>query len=375
MVRKCPFERSQDKISMSIISRSPGRICLFGEHQDYMSLSVINAAIDLRIKIEGNISNGTGVTVSLPDIGKEVTFDSNNIVYEGKKDYIRSVVKVLKDRGYFDERKVEAVLSGNIPKKAGTSSSSALTVAWTGFVLAARFSGREIDRMRAEIAEIAYLAEVEEFHESGGRQDQYASALGGVNYFTFFDDIKIEKLDPDLRGFVLGDSGEPKDTQKTLKRVRSGQEAGLKELSSFYEYKSYKDIDLNEASEYFSLVSNSVRPYLEAVLGNFDITKKALIEMKKGKIDDNKIASLMNMHHAFLRDNLKVSTKKIENMMDESFKAGALSGKINGSGEGGCMFAYCPGREEYVAEAISKAGGTPFIINVGRGLEVSTSAP
>jgi len=358
---------------MYIKSKAPGRICLFGEHQDYMSLSVINAAIDLRILVEGVIKQGNNINVSLPDIEEEISFKSENIVYDNKKEYIKSVINVLKARGLFEPMNVEAVLNGNIPQRAGASSSSALTVAWTGFLLGYRFNSDEIKKMRKDIAEIAFFAEVEEFGESGGRQDQYASAFGNVNYFTFYDDIKVEQLYPNLGGFVLGDSGEPKDTQKTLKRVRNAQEEGLKEFSKFYKFDKNADIDFKIASSFFSRVSSGIRPYLEAVVENYDITKRALIELKKKVIDNDRIAKLMNRHHSILRDNLNISTPKIEKMINNSLEAGGLSAKINGSGEGGCMFVYCPGKEQEVAEAISKAGGTPHIISISDGVEVSIS--
>lgn len=358
---------------MKITSNSPGRICLFGEHQDYMDLSVISAAINLTISITGTIGEGDNISVSLPDIGKNVNFDQKNIIYKGKKDYVRSVVKVLKERGLIGKLKADAVLKGNIPRRAGTSSSSALSVAWAGFLLSSRFSTIEINDMKKEIAEAAYFAEVEEFGESGGRQDQYASAFGGVNYFTFFNDIAVEKLDPNLSGFVLGDSRQEKDTQKTLRRIRNGQESGLKELSEFYKFSTNKDIEFERASEYFGRISSDVRPYLEAVLENHVITEKARLELLKTPLNNKAIASLMNRHHSILRDNLRVSTEKIEDMINGSLEAGALSAKINGSGEGGCMFAYCPGKEQEVSDAILKAGGTPHVISIGKGLEVSTS--
>jgi len=40
-----------DKRLLSV--SAPGRICLFGEHQDYLGLPVITVAINLRIAIEG----------------------------------------------------------------------------------------------------------------------------------------------------------------------------------------------------------------------------------------------------------------------------------------------------------------------------------
>ncbi|MBT7422666.1 MAG: galactokinase family protein, partial [Candidatus Marinimicrobia bacterium] len=36
---------------------TPGRICLFGEHQDYLGLPVIAMAISLRISITGKQRN------------------------------------------------------------------------------------------------------------------------------------------------------------------------------------------------------------------------------------------------------------------------------------------------------------------------------
>jgi len=67
---------------------------------------------------------------------------------------------------------------------------------------------------------------------------------------------------------------------------------------------------------------------------------------------------------------LDVSTIKIDNMLDAALDAGALGGKITGSGGGGCMFAYAPNNPEIVAEAIEKAGGRSFIINSDNGTSV-----
>ena len=57
-------------------------------------------------------------------------------------------------------------------------------------------------------------------------------------------------------------------------------------------------------------------------------------------------------------------------MMDAALDAGALGGKINGSGGGGCMFVYAPDNSEKVAEAIKNVGGNPYIINSGKGTRI-----
>ena len=94
---------------------------------------------------------------------------------------------------------------------------------------------------------------------------------------------------------------------------------------------------------------------------------KKLIELEKKMPDNNVISSLINEQHAILRDKLKVSTEKIESMLTAALNAGALGGKINGSGGGGCMFAYAPENPEKVADAIRSVGGKSYIVNMDSG--------
>ena len=54
-------------------------------------------------------------------------------------------------------------------------------------------------------------------------------------------------------------------------------------------------------------------------------------------------------------------------MLDAALDAGALGGKINGSGGGGCMFAYAPNNPEAIAKAIENMGGKSYIVRGDRG--------
>jgi len=59
-------------------------------------------------------------------------------------------------------------------------------------------------------------------------------------------------------------------------------------------------------------------------------------------------------------------------MLQAALRTGALGGKINGSGGGGCMFAYAPGEPEKVARAIEEEGGKAYIIKIDSGLRINT---
>jgi galactokinase len=57
-------------------------------------------------------------------------------------------------------------------------------------------------------------------------------------------------------------------------------------------------------------------------------------------------------------------------MLNAAIDVGALGGKINGSGGGGCMFAYAPENFEEVAEAIERVGGKSYIIQSDDGTRI-----
>jgi galactokinase len=49
---------------------TPGRICLFGEHSDYLGLPIIAMAISLRAKISGQKRTDNQVIIHQPDINE-----------------------------------------------------------------------------------------------------------------------------------------------------------------------------------------------------------------------------------------------------------------------------------------------------------------
>ena len=80
----------------------------------------------------------------------------------------------------------------------------------------------------------------------------------------------------------------------------------------------------------------------------------------------------MNQHHETLRDNLGISTPRIERMINAALQAGALGCKITGSGNGGCMIAFCPGKEKQVRTAIEGEGGKVYTSKVVSGAKSQT---
>ena len=354
---------------MELKVSAPGRICLFGEHQDYFGLSVIASAIDLRISISGNERNDYYLFIEMPDIEEKDSFSmERELNYIKERDYIRSTFNILKRKGINFDKGWNCIIKGNIPINSGTASSSALVVAWTKFLLEA--VNHNLKDNKLKIAELAHEAEVLEFKEPGGKMDHYTSALGGILYIDFRDKEKIEKLESKLGKFVLADSLERKDTKGTLARIKSGVFESARIIKEKINNFDLKSFPLEDADEEIEKLPLRLKKLLKGTMLTRDLTQKARTLFKQKKFDHEKFGLFLIEQQEILRDYLEISTPKINRMIDSALKAGALGAKINGSGEGGCIFAYAPDKYLEVAEAIEKVKGKPFIISIDNGVRL-----
>jgi len=209
---------------------------------------------------------------------------------------------------------------------------------------------------------------VVEFNEPGGMMDQYSTALGDLIYIESEPEILIKSLKPNLGTFVLGDSCEPKDTMEILQRCGDSRLAIVEKIKSQNSDFNLHNFELEEIS--WCDLNKDETTLFSGTIQNRDLLRKALPELKKSEPDHEKIGRLLFEHHSILRDVLKVSTPKIETMLEAAMNAGALGGKINGSGGGGCMFAYAPDNPGKVTKAIKKAGGKAYIIHSEAGTRI-----
>jgi galactokinase len=351
---------------------TPGRVCLFGEHQDYLSLPVIPCAISLRARLSGARRAEPVVDLLLPDIGGRERFSlGGDRSYVRERDYYRSVYNVLTAAGCTFSDGFTGEVRSTIPVNAGTSSSSALVVSWAHFL--ARMSDQALAPTPADLGKWAYQAEVLEFGEPGGMMDQYATAFGGTIAIEFLPEVRVERLDADLGTIVIGDSGEPKDTKGILSRVKDRVIAIAACLAAKEPGFTLATARLDELDHRTECLSEDQRELLAGTLRNRDITVEARALLRETPLDHAKLGSLLTEHQQVLRDVLGISTPKIDRMLDAALAAGAYGGKINGSGGGGCMFAYAPEHPQEVAEAIERAGGRAYIVRQDEGSRVETA--
>ncbi|PJB19101.1 MAG: galactokinase [Flavobacteriaceae bacterium CG_4_9_14_3_um_filter_33_16] len=340
-----------------IISLAPGRTCLFGDHQDYLGLPVIACAISRNITLTA-IENGLRIfDINKPDINQKRIINIDEEIVDIKKgDHLLYALKVLKRYDCIPNKGYDIEITGNLPINAGTSSSSALVVSWVNFLIEA--FGINIEVTSEIISQIAYESEVLEQGAPGGKMDQYSIGVGNIVYLETGDDFSCETIHTPIDGIIIGESGIPKETMGLLSELRGKTWLAIHQVKNKIHDFDIKKAKIEELKKYLNYVPDDMQGYLYAAITNHDITQKAYLEFKKELPDFKKIGDLMNQHHNILKNVLKITVPRIDDMIKGALDAGAYGAKIVGSGGGGSIVVLAPkGKEEQVIEGIKNAGG------------------
>tara|TARA_B100000427_G_scaffold43352_1_gene31827 strand:+ start:935 stop:2026 length:1092 start_codon:yes stop_codon:yes gene_type:complete len=358
----------------NITSVAPARICLYGDHQDYLNLPVIAIAIDRYIKVEAKSTLAEAFYINKLDINKKDIIDYNkDYTFKDKPDFLRIALKVLKKFGCVPNKGYDVTISGNIPINSGLSSSSALTVAWIQFLLKSFLPDKKIDYKT--LAELAYETEVIETKSSGGKMDQFTISHGDTIFLnTLNNQVHSYNYDFSDIDLVVGVSNAGKDTRGVLKKLKSNQLLALETIKNlFSEFDVYNNDTYDYNSCYESL-DNDLKPYFKAAIKNFDITKLADDELRKNTPDIKTLGKLMTNHHNLLRDELKITTDEIDQMIDTCNTMGAYGSKIVGSGGGGSIVAiFDKNISEVVVSKLKENGAKDaFIASQSNGPNIKT---
>jgi galactokinase len=400
--------------TLSFQVQAPGRICLFGEHGDYLGFPVVARAVPLFCSLQVQVVT---IPVAACDIHSVVTIHlhvppelgGHSKVYNVKSlppspppsspvnddqpvDFaLAAMHEVLREgwdlshwcRSHLQHKENNDNIhvhchssSGDLPLQAGCSSSTAFLVAWV--LMLAELAGKATELLQDPIrlAKLAWRAEVEHFGHPGGTMDHVSIALGtrtGKDHVDSCGALRIgpgqwqvERLptlqpssfdakEPHDDGvWILADSGEPKDTLKHLKRCKRDRLQLLQDkLNNNWDcpQSSVANLSIDEARLW------------NATLVNRDTESEATSLWKESvsNHDDqsvgHKLANLMKKHHEALRDGLGLSTPRLEAMNEAALRHGAWGFKLVGSGGGGCGVAWAPTQKaEIVSKAMKEAG-------------------
>ncbi len=208
---------------------------------------------------------------------------------------------------------VDLYLFSEVPPGSGLGSSSAMAVALVR-ALAAHL-GLLLSAM--EVAELACSLEIELLRMPIGKQDQYASACGGLNTITFTaNGVYVEPL-------VL------------RKNVLASLQSSLLLFSTGQTHNSASVLDQQRRD-------TQTKP---EVIRSLHQIKLLALEMREALLAGNleRFGRLLDLGWQEKRRLSKnVSTTAIDCYYETARGAGALGGKIVGAGGGGYLLLYCP---------------------------------
>jgi len=323
---------------LMVLSSAPARVCLYGEHQDYLKLKVIPAAIDLRLSLRAKKIEEPRYIVKSLDLQRTEIIPTSLRKLSGKHSFLSYL-----EAGYLSLKKhfsdeifipLEVEISSMIPLESGLSSSAALLVGWIN--LLAQSSNIEIDKQT--LAELAYVAEYDLLGIPCGKMDQYSSAIGSIISLDLEDDenVKFQKFDnPDL-GLVVVNSCVPKKTNDVHSKIVNKSKKVVAEL---YKKSSVpiKRITLEQLKKYKQEFNSVDYKLLKAIISIRDDTKSAEVELNKSPPNLEFLGSLLTSQQKALREGIGVSLPILDKIVEFGIKFGALGGKLTGAGLGGCV--------------------------------------
>ena len=292
-----------------IITRSPLRISLGGGGTDLPSYYrqyegfLIAAAIDKYVYITIHETFQKEIIIKYSNTERVTRL--NDIQHP----IIREALKLLN----IQSENFELSSLADIPAGTGLGSSSSFTCA----LLKALHTYNKSFVKPDDLAEEACHIEIDLLHEPIGKQDQYISAFGGINCFTFCKNNQVitEKLNI---------------SQETLYNLED-------HLLLFFT--GYSRSASNVLKEQDEKSKNNDTDMIKNLHFVKEMGYRSKLAFERGDLEE--FAKIMNTHweHKKQRSNA-MSNDRINQWYDLAMKNGALGGKLIGAGGGGFLMFY-----------------------------------
>ncbi|NWF63053.1 MAG: galactokinase [Chloroflexi bacterium] len=316
------------------IAHAPGRVNLIGEHTDYNDGFVLPMAIDRGVWLALRPRQDGKVRIFSLDLETESEFEIYSLHREGGWiEYPKGIASELIKAGY-SLKGFDAVLTGNVPRGAGLSSSAAVELA-TACAFAAA-SGFEWDAPR--MARLAQKAENEWVGVNCGIMDQMASAACKEAHALFLDcrslEIQHAPLPQDVSVVILDTSTRRGLVDSAYNERRSQCE----KAADWLRVKALRDVSVEEFHKRKTgLDEITIRRARHVVTENARVLE-ALEAMKQG--DVKRLGELFNASHESLRDDFEVTNDALNIMVAcAREQPGCYGARMTGAGFGGCAVA------------------------------------
>ena len=312
-----------------IISQTPYRVSFAGGGTDLPAYyrrefgAVLSVTIDQHIYV--TLHRRFESTIRVSYSRTEVAHTIDDVQHE----LVREAMRMVE----IDEP-LEITTIGDVPSGTGMGSSSSLTVG----LLTALYGYRHRVVSPKLVAEQACQIEIDVLGKPIGRQDQYAAAFGGLNYFRFNPDDTVDVEPVPCRAETLA------ELEKRTLLLYTGQTR-----------------DANVILEQQSSATKDRVDVLRAMRDLADEMRHSLA----GEGDLDRFASFLHEGWELKRSlGFGISNDHINEWYATARRAGAVGGKLLGAGGGGFVLLIAPAwRHRAIREALGRPRELSFKVS------------
>ena len=303
-----------------LIAQGPLRVSLFGGGSDLPAFlernegAVLSFAINQRVYVVGHpFTHRQGILLKY----------SKSEDVQSASDLRHPIAKVVLERyGLTD---IDIAVMSDVPAGTGMGSSSSFTVAFLAFVRHAK----GIPTSSTDLAREACEIEIDVLQEPIGYQDQWASALGGINVIRFNGNggrgVSVEQVAANAHTTQL--------LEQNIRLIPVGEPRSASELLAL---QGENLTDGSKAEQITQRMVSLVEQGHRALLANIDDLGPLLHEAWSLKREVSQ----------------GVSTPHVDEIYARGLAAGATGGKLLGAGGSGYVAFYVP--EESAEHFIAK---------------------
>lgn len=363
-----------------VATRAPGRVNLIGEHTDYNAGLVLPCAIDRDTFAVAALRRDGLVRVMAADLGEQAEFAVAAPERRGGWiDYVQAVVFALRERG-FEAPGLDLLISSDVPREAGLSSSAALGVAVVTCIdAAAGFGLPAIERAR-----VVHRGESEFVGVGCGILDQFASALGERDHVLRIDcrDESVHAVPmpaAELR-ILIADSG----VRRTLADADGGYLARVAECRAALaaairagiakpDAASLRDLGVADLAALERALEPGLFRRVRHVVRENERVEMLCWELQRSERDHTVLGRCIREGQRSLRDDYEVSIAELDALCEiADALPGVLGSRLTGAGFGGCTLHLV---EAEAAEDVAAKISRGFEARCGRASPVVIVAP
>ena len=361
-----------------IITRSPGRVNIIGEHLDYNEGYVLPAAIDKAIYVGISKRNDDEIHLHSVDYNEDYQVSVQDLKpTKTWATYVLGVTDQLIKRGHKISG-FNVVLDGDVPVGAGLSSSAALECA-TAFALNEVFS---LGLEKLEMVKIAQKAEHAFAGVMVGIMDMFASMFGKKDHVIKLDcrSLEYEYKPLKLEGYkvVLFNTNVEHSLASSEYNTRRKQcEQGVAWVKEHHpEVTALRDADMNMLNEYVLPKDEIIYKRCKYVVEEIDRLLRGSDDLERGDI--KALGQKMFRTHEGLSKEYEVSCKELDFLVEAVKDNEAVIGaRMMGGGFGGCTINIIKEEaindlKEKLSKEYTKAMGlelTTYIAQIENGTE------